>query len=117
MKPEDVKVGDKTAQVTANQAGKVLWMSSESLVQIARAAGAPKEKGAGVVLKAKLGDAVKKDSVLFTVYAERETKLESALEMAKRLQPYVLSRKAEERMLLDQVPAKVLREKAFMLER
>ena len=117
VKPEDVKVGDKTAQVTANQAGKVLWISTESIVQIAREAGAPKEKGAGVVLKAKLGDAVKKDSVLFTVYAERETKLESALEMAKRLQPYVLSRKAEERMLLDQVPAKVLREKAFMLER
>ena len=117
VKPEDIKVGDKIASVTSSQSGKVLWISTDGIVQVAREAGAPKEKGAGVVLKAKLGDAVKKDSVLFEVYAERESKLESALELAKRLQPYVLSRKAEERMLLDEVPAKVTREKAFMLER
>jgi AMP phosphorylase len=117
IKPDEIRVGDKKAEVTANQSGKVLWVSTESIVQIARAAGAPKEKGAGVVLKAKLGEPVKKDAVLFEVYAERNMKLESALELANDLQPIVLSRKAGERMLLDQVPAKVAREKPFVLER
>ena len=117
IKPEDIRVGDKIGEVRAQQAGRVLWISTENIVHIAREAGAPKEKGAGVVLKAKLGDAVRKGTLLFQVYAERTTKLDSALQLAERLQPYVLSRKAEERMLLDQVPAKIVREKPFMLER
>jgi AMP phosphorylase len=117
VKPNEISVGDKKAEVNAKQAGRVLWISTENIVQIAREAGAPKEKGAGVVLKAKLGESVKKDGVLLEVYAERSAKLESALELAERLQPIVLSRKTEERMLLDQVPAKITREKPFMLER
>jgi AMP phosphorylase len=117
VKPDEIRVGDEIAEVKAQQAGRILWISTEDIVQIAREAGAPREKGAGVVLKAKLGDAVRKGSVLFQIHAERAGKLESAFQLAERLQPFVLSRKAEERMLLDQVPAKVTREKPFMLER
>ncbi|MBT0160364.1 AMP phosphorylase [Candidatus Bathyarchaeota archaeon A05DMB-2] len=117
VKPEDIAVGTQKAEVTADQAGRVMWISTEGIVRVAREAGAPKEKGAGILFKAKLGEAVKKGGVLFEVYAERSSKLESALELAQRLQPVVLSKKAEERMLLDQVPEKVTREKPFMLER
>jgi AMP phosphorylase len=117
VKPEEIPVGNEVAKVRANQAGRVLWINTENIVQIAREAGAPKEKGAGVVLKAKLGDAVRKGSVLFEVYAERNGKLESALELSNGLQPFVLSKKPEERMLLDQVPAKVTRDESFMAER
>ena len=70
-----------------------------------------------MVLKTKLGEIVKKESPLFEIFAEREAKLESALELAKNLQPYVLSRKAEEQMILDQVPAKAVSEKPFIIER
>lgn len=117
VKPEEVAVGDKVAEVKAKQSGKVLFLSCEGIAQIAREAGAPREKGAGVVLKVKLGDAVRAGSVLFEVYAEREGELSSALELAELIQPFVLSRKAEERMLLDQVPARVDRLKPFVLER
>jgi AMP phosphorylase len=117
IKPEEIPVGTETAEVKAKQAGRTLWISTECIVQIAREAGAPREKGAGVVLKAKLGDAVRKGSVLFRVYAERPSELQSALELAESLQPYVLSRKPEERMLLDQIPAKIARDKSFMPER
>jgi AMP phosphorylase len=117
VKPENIVVGDKTSVVTANQSGKVLWISTECIVQIAREAGAPREKGAGVVLKVKLGDSVKKDDPLFEVFAERNTKLQSALDLSKQFQPYVLSRKAEEKMLLDQFPSKTVRDKTFVIER
>lgn len=117
LKPEDIHVGNEVGEVKAKQTGRVLWISTENIVQIAREAGAPKEKGAGVVLKTKLGEPVRNGSVLFQIYSERAGKLESALQMAERLQPFVLSRKAEERMLLDQVPAKVVLDKSFMLER
>jgi AMP phosphorylase len=117
IKPEEILVGGETAEVKAEQAGRTLWISTESIVQIAREAGAPREKGAGVVLKAKLGDPVRKGSALFQIHAERAGKLSSALELAERLKPFVLSRKPEERMLLDQVPVRVVRDKGFVLER
>jgi AMP phosphorylase len=117
IKPDELPVGSNKVEVTADQAGRVLWISTADLANIAKVAGAPRAKGAGVVLKAKLGDAVKKDGALLEIYAERSSKLESALELAKKLQPIVLSKKPAEQMLLDRFPEKVAGDKPFMLER
>ncbi len=118
MKPDDVPVGPEHAEVCALEKGRVLWINTDAIVQVARAAGTPKEKGAGILLHAKLGDAVAKGGALFEVFSERPGKLEAALVLAKKLDPVVLSRKAEERMLLDQYPAKVgERDRSFLLER
>ena len=117
MKPEDFPVGTHKAELTADQAGRVLWISTADIANIAKTAGAPRAKGAGVVLKAKLGEAVKKDGALLEIYAERSSKLQSALDLAKRLQPIVLSKKPEEQMLLDRVPEKVASDSPFTLER
>jgi AMP phosphorylase len=117
VKPDDIPIGDEKTEVVANKAGRVLWISNENLVHIAKVAGAPRAKGAGVVLKAKLGETIKKDGILLEIYAEQSSKLESALVLAEKLQPIVLSRKPEERMLLDRVPEKIAGEKPFMLER
>ncbi len=118
VKPEDLPVGPESAVVRSEQAGKVLWLSTDDIVRIAREAGAPKEKGAGVILHAKLGGTVHKNGVLFEIYAERNSKLTSALELAGQLSPIVLSKKPEEKMILDRIPEKTTREKkAFMLDR
>jgi len=117
VKPEDLPVGSESVKVRSKQAGKVLWLSTDNIVRIAREAGAPKEKGAGVLLYAKLGDDVRKNDVLFEVFTERPSKLESALELAGQLSPIVLSKKPEERMILDKIPEKTTHEKAFMLDR
>jgi AMP phosphorylase len=120
IKPEELPVGTEKAEVRAQENGRVLWVSTDGIVQVARAAGTPKEKGAGILLKAKLGDAVEKGQVLFEVYAERSSKLTAALEMAKKLEPFGLSKKTGERMLLDRFPPKTTsprRESHFMLER
>jgi thymidine phosphorylase len=60
---------------------------------------------------------VKKEEVLLEIYAERSGKLQSALELAQRIQPVVLSKRTEERMLLDRFPEKITSDKPFMLER
>jgi AMP phosphorylase len=117
IKPEAILIGGETDVVRSEHAGRVLWLSTEDIVRIAREAGAPKEKGAGVVLHAKLGGTVRKDGVLFEVFAERTSKLASALELARQLSPIVLSKKPEEKMILDQVPEKLPVEKTFMLDR
>ncbi len=115
---EDIPVGPEHAEVRAEQKGRVLWISTDGIVQVARAAGTPKEKGAGIVLHAKPGEAVAKDGILFEIYAEKSSKLEAALELAEHIEPVVLTKKTEERMLLDQYPAKTAaRNEPFMLER
>lgn len=117
IKPDELPVGKKKIEVTANKAGRVLWISTQDIVGIAKAAGAPRAKGAGVVIRAKLGEAVKKGSVLLEIYAERSIKLETALKLANELQPIILSKKPEDQMLLDRVPKKIASEKPFILER
>ena len=117
VKPDDLPVGPEMAEVRSKTPGKVIWLSTEDIVRIAREAGAPKEKGAGLVLHSKLGDTVHKDSVLFEIYAERNCKLTSALELANQLNPVVLTKKPAEKMILDQVPEKLTHEKSFMLDR
>jgi len=117
VKPTDLPIGPHHASVRSKQAGRVLWMSTESIVRIARMAGAPKEKGAGVLLRAKLGDSVRKEGVLFEVYAEKNTKLEAALKLSEQLAPIVLSKKPEEKMVLDTIPEKITHEKNFMIDR
>jgi AMP phosphorylase len=117
VKPEDLPIGPESAMVRSEQAGKVLWLSTDDIVRIAREAGAPKEKGAGVVLHAKLGSTVHKNGVLFEIYAERSSKLTSALELSGKLSPIVLSKKPNEKMILDRIPGKITREKTFMLDR
>lgn len=117
IKPEDLPIGPYKAAVHSKDAGKVLWLSTDDIVRIARMAGAPKEKGAGVLLHAKLGDTVHKDGILLEVYAERESKLCAALDLANQLSPIVLSKKPEEKMVLDTIPEKAMHEKTFMLDR
>ena len=69
------------------------------------------------MLHSKLGETVHKDSVLFEIYAERSSKLASALELAKQLSPIVLTKKPAEKMILDRVPEKLAHEKTFSLDR
>jgi AMP phosphorylase len=110
-------VGPEYAEVKSIRSGKVIWLSTDNIVRIAREAGAPKEKGAGMILHAKLGEAVHKGSVLYEIYAEKSSKLTSALELAKQLPPVLLTNKPAEKMVLDQVPEKLAHEKTFSLDR
>ncbi|UCD26673.1 MAG: AMP phosphorylase [Candidatus Bathyarchaeota archaeon] len=117
IKVGEIEVGDKKAEITAIGEGRVLRIDNRKIAQVAREAGAPREKGAGVTLYTKLGDHVKKDGVIFRIHAERNTKLEAAIELAKKLQPVELSKRPEERMLMARVPTRIIRKKTFMLER
>ena len=73
---------------------------NERIVKIARAAGAPKDKGAGVLLFKKGGSHVKKGDVLFRIYAEKEWKLDKAIEIAMREPPIIVSG-----MILERYPS------------
>jgi len=75
VKPEDIHIGDYGFDYHAEKSGTVLWVNNQSLVEIAKMAGSPKDRGAGVYIYKKLGEQVKKGEKLFTVYAEKNIKL------------------------------------------
>ncbi len=117
IRPEDIKVGDKKVEILSEKDGRVLWVNNRSIAQIAKEAGAPREKGAGIALKMKLGEYVESGGVLFEIYAERNTKLEAAIKLAGILQPIGLSKKPEDMMLMDRIPPRTIDREIFMLER
>ncbi len=87
IKPEDIQIGDKKETVVAPYSGYVTQIYNQHVNEIARAAGAPRDKGAGLVLLRKKEGKVDKGEPLFEIYAEHETKLDEALEVARRKLP------------------------------
>ncbi|MDD1771607.1 MAG: AMP phosphorylase [Methanomassiliicoccales archaeon] len=96
----DIKVGQHSVDVIANQSGYVGQILNKALVRVARTAGSPKDKGAGLVLNKKTGNKVDKGETIFTIYAEHDWKLQEALKMAVRLEPVKI-----QGMVLARVPA------------
>ncbi|MBO8179101.1 MAG: AMP phosphorylase [Archaeoglobus sp.] len=91
IKAEDIAVGDKTYTLTSSVEGAVVSVNNKSIVKIARTAGAPKDKGAGVYVHKKRGEVVKAGDPLLTIYAEKEWKLDNAIEVANTERPIVVS--------------------------
>ncbi len=117
INPEDVPVGDKLFKVKSEKEGKVLWIRNSSVIAVARKAGAPKDKGAGIKLNVKTGDPVKKGDTLFTIYSENYIKLNEAIKLAEKLKPVVVGKHFEEKMLLEKILTEIPKRKIFILER
>ncbi|WP_158059311.1 AMP phosphorylase [Halorussus halophilus] len=83
----DLVPGDERETVPADHDGLVTHVDSPLLSELARRAGAPKDRRAGVTLPRRVGDEVSAGDPLFTVYAETESKLDDALAMADRTEP------------------------------
>jgi AMP phosphorylase len=100
VKSGDIIPGEHQFVVNAPSSGYVVEMNNQSLITLARVAGAPHDPGAGILLHAKKGNLVKAGEPLFTIYAERSWRLQKAIEDGRRLMPILV-----EGMLLDRVPS------------
>jgi AMP phosphorylase len=96
---KDLKPGPYTAGLDAPADGYVTHVSNRAINQIARTAGAPAERGAGILFFKKEGHKVKKGERIFEIYSERESKLTAAHDLALKLQPIRI-----EGMLLEEIP-------------
>lgn len=99
IKSEQIEIGTYKQTVTAPADGYATHVSNAAITQIARATGAPRERGSGVVLYLKRGHKVSKGEPILDIYAERETKLEQAYSLVAKLQPVTI-----EGMLLEEIP-------------
>jgi AMP phosphorylase len=115
VKPEDIKIGDFGLDIKAEDQGTVLWINNTALIQAARAAGSPKDKGAGMLLHKKLGDPVKKGDILFTIYTEKNNKLERVCKVLQEESPFGIGDKID--MIMKEVKEVEPARKSIILER
>ena len=100
VKSSDILPGEFQYVVHAPASGYVIEMNNLSLISLARIAGAPHDRGAGILLHAKKGNLVKAGEPIFTIFADRSWRLQQAIEEGRRLMPVIV-----EGMLLDRVPS------------
>ncbi|MBW3015619.1 AMP phosphorylase [Candidatus Woesearchaeota archaeon] len=91
VNPEDVVLGEYVHDVKAVRSGKVKEIDNKAVAKICKAAGCPKDKGAGIYLYKHVGDNVEKGEKLFTIYSENKFKLRHALELLKEIDGFVIA--------------------------
>ncbi|MCR4368533.1 MAG: thymidine phosphorylase, partial [archaeon] len=89
---KDIKAADYSQKVTSEHSGEISSINVGMLNQIARAAGAPANKRAGIMLHVEIGSKISKGTVLWEVFAQNPRKLEAAIELAKNQQVISLKR-------------------------
>jgi AMP phosphorylase len=94
----DINAGENRADLASPADGYVIEFDNKRIVEIARIAGAPADKGAGVWIHKKKGELVKKGEPLITIFADKSWKLTSALKSAEKDYPIIV-----EGMLLERV--------------
>ena len=88
---EDIKIGRHCHDVLSAKSGRVASINNMLISRIARIAGAPRDKGAGIYLYKHVGDKVKRGEKLFTIYAEGRRELEYAKDVAKSARVFMIS--------------------------
>ena len=83
--PEDIPLGKFVYTQHASKGGRIHAIHNGPVSHIARIAGAPDDKGAGVYLHVHKGSVVKRGDKLFTLYAENRSKLAYARDMLRQL--------------------------------
>lgn len=100
IKSSDLVPGAFKIEVVSVKSGYVHAINNKEIVSIAKAAGAPSDKGAGILLLKKKGQRVEKGEVLFEIYGDNKAKADRARELATKYQPIDI-----EGMLLKRVAA------------
>ena len=81
VQTQTFQLGTLTWDIVAPKSGVVEAIDNQVMARIARLAGAPMDKGAGVLLEKKLGDPVAEGETLYRIYAQ----FGADFEFAKRL--------------------------------
>ncbi|MDD5651429.1 MAG: AMP phosphorylase [Candidatus Nanoarchaeia archaeon] len=75
---DKIKLGKFRCEIRAKNSGIIKEISNKSLVKIAKVAGAPEDQGAGIFFNVKLNEKVKKNQILFFIFAENKKRLQYA---------------------------------------
>lgn len=84
---DDIVPGKYVKTVVSDRSGYITEISNKKLVNIARAAGSPGCKGAGVIVPIGKGHRVEKGDVILEIYADIEQKCVNAFNLAEKTSP------------------------------
>jgi len=90
VRSKDIVPGEHSFVVKAPLDGYVVELHNRALITMARAAGAPHDRGAGLLIHAKKGAKVKQGEPIITIHAERSWRLEKAIEIGRQLMPVLV---------------------------
>lgn len=83
---EEVVLGKEIFHLRASKSGKIAAIHNKNLVEVSRLLGSPDIKEAGVYLDKTVGEQVKQGEKILTLYATSAERLNSALEVSRRLE-------------------------------
>ncbi len=73
--------------ISATKNGKVKSINNKKIAKIARMAGAPQDKVAGIYLRTKIGQKIKKGDVLFTIHTKSKRHMKEIEPLIKKIHP------------------------------
>jgi thymidine phosphorylase len=91
ISPEEIRLGKFTCHFLSEKNGIISSINNSIIAKIARIAGAPSNKAAGIYMYKHIGDKIKKGEKIFTVYAASIDKIEYVEHMLKDLRDVVIS--------------------------
>lgn len=83
FRSEKIEIGKHKKVINSKKEGKIRKIHNFPINEIARTAGCPKAKKAGIYLHKSIGENVKRGDKLFTIYSENKNRLTKASEEAK----------------------------------
>ncbi len=89
-KVEDITLGKYTWTFKAPRRGKITRIDNHLISKVARLAGCPKDKEAGLYLYKHVGEKVQKGEPLYTVYADSTERLKYARDLHKHVDTVVI---------------------------
>ena len=87
---KDLQPGKFVQKVVSVKSGYVHSINNKAIVSIAKAAGSPSDKGAGLMIFKKKGQRVEKGDVLMEIYGDNEAKCSRARDLAIQSPPIVI---------------------------
>jgi AMP phosphorylase len=117
IQPGELKIGDRRVDIDADKEGRVLWINNRAIARIAREAGTPGDKCAGILLLVKTGDQISEGDPILRIYADNEQKLNNAEKLARSQYPLGIGYKMGENMLLKKIKGVTPLGKEFELVR
>ncbi|MCD4666630.1 AMP phosphorylase [archaeon] len=91
INPDKIILGKYRSKVRAKKTGIVRDVNSQVIAKIARIAGSPLDKKAGIYLEVHEHNIVKKGQVLFTLYSENRKRFNYAKEFLRNNHPILVS--------------------------
>jgi thymidine phosphorylase len=81
--PEEILIGKYSLDIKSTKSGRIIEINNKKITKVARVAGAPSEKTAGIYIYKKLKDKIKKNETIFTIYSNSKDKLDYAKTFTK----------------------------------